>query len=225
MFREICLFCVFVGTVLSQDVLLSFEIGETYNDSFKMFGKTIHTTPQIAVWIEDSKGSFISTLMVTYKTAKGKYAGHRGGREGSLPVWAHSRGKLAKRGGYMPSGRDVLVDAISGASPKSNFDWQFSIDEKYLNSGYVIKLEVNNSMDFNMTYADKMSKDSKFYNNDVNGQPSLVYALSLDKENMDLILEGSGDPAGLDGVIDPIGSELTSALNIVKSIHLTRVSK
>lgn len=204
-----------LGAALAKDMELSFEIGETYNDSFRMFGKTFHTTPQIAVWLEDSSGTYVTTLMVTRKAAKGNYAGHRGAREESLPVWAFARSVRNRKGGFMPLTKSALPDAITGASVKTDFVWLLTIADEYFNNGYSIKLEINNSMDFNEYYKKDKEKNS------ANGQPSLVYQLPLDEENSGFTLLGQGDPMGNDGDIDPVDSHLTSALKIVKKISIT----
>jgi len=63
--------------------------------------------PQIAVWLQDSKGAFVDTLMVTNATSV-RGIGNRPGRSDfvsgplfpygkrvmALPIWAHARGKI-----------------------------------------------------------------------------------------------------------------------------------
>lgn len=203
-------------TQIGYGATMNVVIGEKYNDSFKIFGKTIHTTPQIAVWLEDSSGRLVKTLKVTRKAAKGKYAGHRGGRVESLPVWAFARGKGKE--GIVPDRKSQLPDVITGASKKNSFLWEITFEEQYQNSGYVLWVEVNNSMDFNHYYQKELAEDSPYYNIGVNGQPSLIYKGSGSTETIRVQLVGYGDPAGRNGMIRPIDSTITTALSIIKEI-------
>lgn len=218
--------CVFIVLLLCCTVLvganIKFEIGSTYNDSFKLMGKTIHTTPQIAVWIESREGVFVKTLMVTRKSSKGAYAGHRGGREEALPVWCFARNSIDKKGRRAPTKKSALPDAVTGASRKSDFQWQVEIEERYYSDGYRLCIEVNNSMDFNEHYKKELPKEHCFYNNRVNGQPSLVFKGTLGDNVTVCKLVGYGDPAGKDGEISAIDSTLTTALEILKEIKLIR---
>lgn len=197
---------------------IQFSIGESYNSSFKMFGKTIHTTPQIAVWLEDSSGTFVRTLKVTYKTAKAKYVGHRGGREESLPVWAFARGEIDRKGRRAPSSKTALVDEVTGASKKEDFTWAVSLDESYLSKGLTLCVEVNNSMDFNHFYKKELKEGEPGYNKGANGQPSLVFKAPLSNNRVACELVGYGAPAGTDGEIRPIDRSLSSALSLMKAI-------
>lgn len=213
---------LFICCTVLLGAYIKFEIGSTYNDSFKIMGKTIHTTPQIAAWIESSKGEFVKTLMVTRKSSKGKYAGHRGGREESLPVWSFARNVIDKKGRTAPTKKTALPDAVTGASKKSDFDWQVEIEDHYYSGGYRLCIEVNNSMDFNDYYREDLPKEDPFYNNKVNGQPSLVFKGDLGDNETECTLVGYGDAAGNNGEIHAVDSTLTTALDIIKSINLIR---
>lgn len=214
--------CVCILSTYLIGAEIQFDIGARYNDSFKMMGKTIYTTPQIAVWVESTEGAFVQTLMVTRKSAKGAYAGHRGGREESLPVWCFARNKVDKKGRYAPTRKNPLPDAVTGASEKSDFSWSVEIAEQFFNGDYRLCVEVNNSMDFNSHYGERVPKESVYYNNGVNGQPSLVFKGDLGDNETACRLVGYGDPAGSDGELSPIDSTLTSALQIIKNITVLR---
>lgn len=216
---------VFVIYQLLSAAEIQFVIGESYNSSFKMAGKTIHTTPQIAVWLEDSSGRFVQTLKVTYKTAKAKYVGHRGGREESLPVWAFARGEIDTRGRRAPSHKTALPDAVTGASKKEDFAWKLSLDSSAISRGMMLCVEVNNSMDFNHFYKEKLDESSLGYNKGVNGQPSLVFKAPLSNNRVSCELVGYGHPAGKDGEIRPVDRSLSSALSLIKTITVVMEGK
>lgn len=104
-----------------RSVEIEFIKGEAFNH------------PSFAVWIEDLEGNYIETLYVTQYVAKGQY-GHGEIEPGrwkdepgearcpaTLPYWAHKRGIQAPDGLYIPSPETEVPDAITTATPKSNF--------------------------------------------------------------------------------------------------------
>ncbi|HTP57654.1 MAG TPA: hypothetical protein VMM82_01985, partial [Spirochaetia bacterium] len=81
---------------------------------------------------------------------------------------------------------------------------------------YVVKLEINASFDYNARYPRSSSG--------VNGQPSLVYAGTLEtgkgESAVDLEPVGTGSIDGSDGSIRPGMEGITTALQMLQSAHI-----
>lgn len=188
---------------LQDQMELVVEPGENWFSKMKLFLFVSKTnTPQLAAWIEDDDGNYISTLAVTEKSVNGKWiAAPKEGRPEALPVWNHKQHNFSVS-------KDV--DTVSSASIKSSL--KASIDKGTLNDGkiYNVFLEVNHSFNYNSYW----TKD----NSGVNGQPSLVYHAQFtagQKENVSLVPIGYGSVDGSNGTITRELENLTSALNIV----------
>ena len=122
--------------------------------------------PQIAVWIEDSDGTYVDTLFVTKKASGNKWIGSpKDGRPESLPDWYKSKGQNPAE----KISKDE-VDATTSATPKKGI-----IIEKNINlekgKEYTIKCQVNQSFDYNEYYTKK--------NSGVDGQPAVLYSGSI----------------------------------------------
>ncbi len=196
--------------------------------------------PQIAIWLEDSSGNYLETLLVTKATAKGIFAGGRtkdnfktfdaqkvsvGGmrRVDALPVWSHARGIRYADGMFSPPPEEPLADAITSATPLDNFRFETSCDAM---PKFVIKLEINVAFDDNEYYSEyDFANDTIFHNGTGQlGQPSLVYAKEVDLSDgqnyylMDLL--GHGHHSGQTGQLYDDLSHMTTALEIVERIVL-----
>ncbi len=206
-------------------ITVSFSTGPAYTHT-KWFGIIpVKLTPQIAVWLEDANGSYVQELFVTKRSATSDWAGGNDiCRPEALPVWSHSRGLRAQNGSFMPSKNTPLPDAVSGATPQKDFSISVNILPTLRSGIYIVKAEINSSFDYNATYAEKLSKESPYYNG-VNGQPSLVYAARLEIGGVDstvrLSLQGHGDVLGRNGSIDTNISGITDALSMIESITVT----
>lgn len=173
-------------------------------------------TPQIAVWLEDASGRHAADLYVTEKAGKSAWGAAR--RPEALPVWSHARGRLYADGLYMPTKDDPLPDAVSGPTPKPKKgagDILLTLQlPAGVGPGSRLLVEVNSSFDFNAAYPERKGN--------VNGQPSVVYAVDLDSAAAgyaSAILLGSGHPSGADGAIVPGAPGLDSALRIVDTVR------
>lgn len=119
--------------------------------------------PQIAVWVEDSDGTYVDTLFVTKKASGNKWIGSpKDGRPESLPDWYKSKGQNPAE----KISKDE-VDATTSATPKKGIVISKDLE---LEKGktYVFKCQVNQSFDYNEYYTKK--------NSGVDGQPAVLYA-------------------------------------------------
>lgn len=212
------------------NVRISVEQGEEWLHDFRIFWFVkMKNSPQIAIWTEDTEGNYLSTVYVSEKIAKQSWTAAGGNRrKEALPCWSYARGKQYSDGLYLPTKEEPLPDAVTGATPKGSFSANVCIDENIRQ--FVVKCEFNHSTDFNYYYPKDAREGDKNYSGGKmgSGQPSVVYAamidLDSDKKDYTAILQGHGSPAGSNGKIYPDVSELTTALNIVKSItvHVNR---
>lgn len=122
--------------------------------------------PQIAVWVEDSDGTYVDTLFVTKKASGNKWIGSpKNGRPESLPDWYKSKGQNPAE----KISKDE-VDATTSATPKKGIVISKDLE---LEKGktYVFKCQVNQSFDYNEYYTKK--------NSGVDGQPAVLYSGSI----------------------------------------------
>jgi hypothetical protein len=211
---------------------LVFEKGENYSHPLEINKfMTTETTPQIAVWIEDTNGRYIDTLFVTKKGGTQGWVGPIGlpankiRRPEALPCWSHTRGVKYADGYFMPTKDEPLPDAITAASPTGDFRLTTTIPEK--TGRFIIKAEVNNSTDFNDAFPKSAARGAPNYTGGTwgSGQPSLVYAATVDLASgpgtWELRPIGHGSPDGSDGGINPDLSGLTTATDIVRRITVS----
>jgi len=90
-----------IGVVAQQAAAPAAELSFQFN---RLGGSASN---QFAVWIEDSRGSYVKTLYATRYTANGGWRR----RETSIPVWV-SRSGLANLS-------SAQIDALSGATPRA----------------------------------------------------------------------------------------------------------
>jgi len=197
--------------------------------------------PQIAIWVEDTLGNYKETLFVTKATAKGIFAGGRSKEnfksldteltetEGSyrrvnaLPVWSHKRGVIYEDGLYAPTYEKPLPDAISGATPLSNFVLKTSVNYQ---APFILKFEINVAFDDNEYYSEFDFPDDDTFHNGTGqlGQPSIIYQGLVDpnkgKSVQIMNLEGHGHHSAQDGLIYEDLSKLSTALEIIEFVVL-----
>lgn len=205
------------------DIKIRVEQGEEWLHDFKLFaGIKIKTPPQIAMWIEDPGGNYLTSIYVSHKIATESWQSNKGNRrKEALPVWCYVRGVQYPDGLYLPTKDEPLVDGISGATPHGSFDVKIrSVGEL---RQFVVKIEVNHSTDWNESYPEHAGQDASNYSAE-SGQPALVYAATVDldsgKKQFVATLSGHASPAGTDGEIYPDTSFFTSALEIVREITI-----
>jgi len=193
---------------IQNQLELIIEPGEHWQSTMKIFIFNKKKSPQIAAWIEDSEGNYITTIAVSEKSAKGNWmSAPKEGRPEALPVWSHKQQNYSVSSGY---------DAVSSATIKGSFG--ANIDQRSLVDGkaYNVYLEINHSFDYN----DHWTKN----NSGVNGQPSLVYHAQFvagQPGRISLIPIGHGSVDGSDGKITSGLENFTSALRIVKNAYIS----
>lgn len=219
-----------------EDDLLTYEAGdirihvsegsEWLHDYDLFLGLSKKNAPQMAIWIEDEDGGYLSTVYVTHKAATQDWiADEDERREEALPHWCHQRGVMYDDGLYMPTRNRPLLDGISGATPRESFDVKLKTIESL--SKLIVKVEVNHSTDFNRSYPKDAHRGDDNYSGGRHGsgQPAVVYAaevdMALDQREFEAQIIGHSSPDGSDGKIYEDLTGLTTALNIVDHITIS----
>jgi hypothetical protein len=188
-----------------------------------------HNHPLFAIWLADEKGNYIQTLYVSETIGKGvfKRASRKTGqwlageiqRPAALPYWAHQRGVKNEYGNYLPTPKQPIIDAYTGATPAASFILHTKT-EKPLSGKYKIMLELNQTWDWNEFWTNDMYPTEKEYRTSC--QPALVYSVDIDSNNSDTeyIMKpiGHSHYSGADGSLDTDLSTITTALQIAKKI-------
>lgn len=196
---------------------VSVQTGEYYiHNVFR-----VQMEPQMAFWIEDTKGTFIDNIYVTKFFYKNYLKGEIK-RSESLPVWL-LRHEIGKKGDT-----EKGIDAVSGATPVQSFKKHWNIPDGFSNDTLVIFAEINNSFDYNETYKKRLTrrsnKELEVFSG-VNGQPSVIYygtiVLDSSKQEAEIFLSGIGEVQGKHGMVSTDIKKLTSARSIVETIHVT----
>lgn len=208
------------------DVKICIEEGEQWLHDFPLFlGINKKNPPQIAIWLEDIQGNYLSTVYVTHKIATQSWLASGGNRrKEALPHWCHSRGVKYNDGLYLPTKKEPLTDGISGATPHGSFDVKLSPTN--LQRQFIIKIEVNHSTDFNEAFPKSAKKGEANYSGgkEGSGQPAVVYAVTIDltagEKSVEANLIGHSSPDGNSGSIEEDLSGFTTALHIIKRIKV-----
>lgn len=201
-----------------QVIELSFKKGESHNH------------PLMAIWVEDLDGNFLQTLYVAESIGKGVFK-HGVASEGkwkpgpvrrpaALPVWSHKRGIKAEDGLYIPSAKNPVNDAITGATPKADFTLVSRLKEN-IPENIKIFFEINQPWDFNEYWTNNKFPDDEEYKTSC--QPAVVYSAQINLSNPEgeysLKPIGHSHYSGKNGNIYPDGLKtLTTALNIANKI-------
>jgi len=214
----IVIHCIGVSANNHRKIVINIKAGDNYSHQHKIGLIKIHITPQMAIWLEDETGKYVDTIFVTEKSAKSSWGNVR--RPEALPIWSHKRGVRYADGLYMPDRQNPLPDAVTGATEKSSFVKTWTVPSSIKDGNYLLKVEVNNSFDFNQIYRDQLPKNHPNYNS-VSGQPSLLWEamISVGEEfKTNLRIVGHGHPAGQNGTVFSDLNEIDSALTIINSI-------
>jgi hypothetical protein len=187
--------------------------------------------PTFAFWIEDTNGKYIETLYVTNYLATGTYKHARLGegepyskrgpakRPSSLPYWLHKRNIRADGITYLPTPDKPVADAITGATPKSDFLLK-TIVKSVLPRKFNVMLEINQAWDYNEYW-----NENKFpaeFDYTYSCQPAIVYSATIDLDNpkgeVTFSLIGHAHYSGKNGDLYEDISTLTTAKTIVKEV-------
>ena len=198
--------------------------------------------PQVAIWLEDSIGNYVETLLVTKSTARGLFYSGRSAsnfketdnvkaeentptrRVDALPYWSHKRGHRYIDGFYSPPPETPLPDAITGATPKENFYFKSASSSLRELTSFKVLIEVNVAFDENEFYSEYDFLDDSLYHGGTGllGQPSLVYAAKIRSSDISryslAALVGHGHQSGMTGELIPETRTLTTAKYIVERI-------
>ncbi|MDQ2077658.1 DUF4405 domain-containing protein [Marinimicrobium sp. ABcell2] len=185
-------------------------------------GFTYTSVPQIVVWMETMEGKYIDTLYITGKSAESGFGNTEDGpvrRPEALPYWSHSRGIQESDGFFAPHEANADLDGISGATPKS--DYLISLPAPRMGR-YRLLVEVNRSYNFNEYYTpDRFPDDPIYSGSGSSGQPSLIYATTIDPSapgQQLLSIIGHGHHSGADGELYTDLSNFTTAKDILSFI-------
>lgn len=208
------------------NIQVSVEQGDGWLHDFSIFRFIKRkNAPQIAIWTEDLEGNFLSTIYVSKRLATQSWIAAGGNRrKEALPCWSFAQGKQYADGFYLPTKKEPLPDAVTGATPKGSFRANLQMNEGM--KQFVVKCEFNHSTDFNEHYPiDARQGDANYSGGKMgSGQPAIVYQTVVDldsgKKEFKGELIGHSSPDGSDGKIYPDTSKLTTALDIVKEITI-----
>lgn len=190
---------------------------------------TTHNHPLMAIWITDTNNNYIETLFIAHSIgtgifmhsdkSTGKWLPGAIRRPAALPVWAHSRNIIETDGLYIPTEQTPMPDAITGATPPSNFILFTRTSSKDYRK-FNIYFEINQTWDWNNYWTNNKFPDDEEYKTSC--QPALVYMTAMDVAHTNklipLKLIGHSHYNGSDGKIYPDLSTITTAKNITKYI-------
>jgi hypothetical protein len=212
-------------TFTNGDVKIEIETGEHWLHDFPLFlGISKKNPPQFAIWLEDSRGNYISTVFATYKIAAEGWQSNNGNRrKEALPYWCHQRGVVYEDGLLLPTKANPLTDGITGATPKENKTLLLSI--RNFTEPVIIKAEFNHSIDFNEYFPeDAKEGDANYSGGDMgSGQPAVIYAGTLNPgaKELELQMIGYSSADGTNGNIYNDMEKLSTAKTIVGKIRVT----
>jgi len=189
-------------------------------------GLTYTSVPQVAFWLEDINGQYISTLYVTQKISDASFVStddmfNTVSRPESLPYWAHQRGVKNEDDSLMPNTKNSDLDGMTGATPQGNYDVRSRVNSDL--HQFKVMMEINRSYDFNSFYSkDKYPDDPIYSGSGSSGQPSLVYEahINLDDKQQAYFMQpvGHGHHSGADGVLYEDMTGIDTALELVKRV-------
>lgn len=188
-----------------------------------------HNYPLMAFWIEDENGNYLEDLYVAESIAKGYFgygdvsAGHwEPGplrRPAALPYWGHRRGVQAKDGYYIPTQKEPLPDAVTGATPNRDFVLHTRSSDRFQQKFHIF-MEINQSWDWNQHWHNNKFPDDKEYK--TSSQPALVYKVTVDPQNPEEQYEmtaiGHSHWSGENGELFDDLSTITTAMDIARRV-------
>lgn len=205
------------------NLLITFDEGKSYNH------------PLYAIWLADEGGNYLQALYVSQSVGKGVYLRtHLSNRiwmpgesmrPATLPYWVHQRNVQNENGGLLPTAKNPVIDAYTGATIKNSFRLNVKTD-KVLVGKYKIFFEINQSWDWNEYWHNNKYPNDKEYK--TSSQPALVYYAEINtttpEQSVDFKAIGHSHYAGTDGSLTTDLSTLTTALDIASKITV-RVEK
>jgi len=190
-----------------------------------------HNHPSFVLWAEDMNGKYLQTLFITVSIgtgvfehgdpSTGKWMPGEIPRPAALPYWAHHRGIKNENGLYIPSPKNPVPDAYTGATPRGNFELTTRFDEEPP-SRFRILFEINQTWDWNEYWTNNKYPDDDEYKTSC--QPALVYAATIDLDNLQdsypLQVIGYSHYSGKTGELFTDLSTITTALEIADKLTI-----
>jgi len=143
-------------------------------------------------------------------------------RPESLPVFLHKLAIQTTAGIHVPTGNNSAIDGYSGATLLDHF-LLTSRTLKPLPESYKVRLEINQSFDFNEYYSSNRYPDDPVYSGDgYTAQPSVVYEAIIDttlpQQYFPMAMVGRGHHSGADGGLHFDLENLTTALQLIDRV-------
>jgi hypothetical protein len=222
--RYVLVLLVCVSSLVARPrLVISVAPGQNYTHS--LFFKEM--PPQMAYWIEDSTGGYVETIYVSPFTWEALQKGSVK-RPEALPVWlgryraAHADQPDGVSGATEKKGAEP--DGVSGATPHEQFSHEWDVPASLPQGRYRVLAELNNSFDYNDTYAKNLKKGDPNYNG-VNGQPSVVWIATVtiheQPDTVTMRIAGHGDHTGHSARLFPHVDGVTSASQMVRQMLVT----
>jgi len=206
---------IFIKT--TDKLTINIKKGESFNH------------PTFVIWMEDMEENIIKTIFVTKSFASGIFGyqmvddsiwlrtSGESYQPAALPYWNHKKG-LIDNEYLVPTPDHPYIDALTGATPDDDF--RLVTGTKPPGDQYRILLEVNQAWDWNRYWTNNKYPDNFAYKH--SAQPSVVYSVTINKENSKFYLNpiGHGDPKGETGRLFTDLSTITNGMNIFESISI-----
>jgi len=194
-----------------------------------------HNHPTFAFWLESMDEKYLETLFVTRSVATG-YFGHgdlgdgrwspdsgAAYRPATLPYWLHKR-IPAGEAFVMPGSDSPVLDAVTGATPKYDFDLRARSSGSYTGP-FRLLLEINQTWDWNQHWHNNRYPEDPLYKS--SAQPAVLYAVTIDPglPGREYVLNPIGHShwSGGSGEIFTDLSTLTTALQIAERVQVRLV--
>lgn len=161
--------------------------------------------PSFAIWAVDPVTGRRATLFVTNKAGAWAW-GDKNPRPEALPVW----NGLAKA-----ERADVELDSVSTATPATGATLTLAVPEAITADAFDLYLEANASYDYNEQYPEAAG---------VNGQPSTVYRLQVDRQTGGASapeLIGTGDVTGASDTLAAVPEGVTTAAALITGVTVS----
>ncbi len=211
----------------SGDIKIEVKVGDEWKHPFDLFlGIKKQNPPQIAIWIEDLEGNYLTTLYVSYRAGTQSWSGNSKKRKEALPYWNHARlpfqpGQPVPDGYTGATTQSPIPDAVTGATPNGNFDLVMTPAGEL--DRFIIKAEFNHSTDYNEYYPKSVTQSDENYSAE-SGQPAVIYEVMVDlttgEKEYKMQMVGHSSPDGSNGQLYTDLSGLTSAKDIIKKITI-----
>jgi hypothetical protein len=205
------------------------EAGDYFNVSLKP-GKH-HNYPTFAIWMEDMEANPIQTVFVTQSIASGYYRYGDAGdgkwlkvpgeaiRPAALPYWLHRKESFDGTVAHMPTTNKPFPDAYTGATPPGKAFIKV-FPEENMPQKFRLLLEVNQPWDWNDYWTNNKYPGNANYR--TSAQPSLVYAVTIDRNDNQNTYHlnpiGHGHYDGSDGMLYTDLTTINTALEIFENI-------